>query len=138
MNRRSVGLILILLMLSNNSLALEIFTHDGHQHDTESAAVAMLGTLHSLHSLHSPDTFDTSNIKAHGWIIDSLESMSTMPAMDHGDEDCVCDDICCASAIEFGSADSNNLHPGIADSDPDLDNLYQSISLELLLPPPTA
>ena len=122
-------------MLSNSSLALEIITHDGHQHDGESAAVEMHDSFDvSAHNFVAHD-FTAHNSPAHGGISDS---MSVMPTMDHGAEDCVCDDICCVSSIEFASAGNLTIHPFMADSDLYRINHYQSIALELLLPPPTA
>ena len=115
--RKSVGIFLFMLMLSNSSLALEIFTHDGHQHDSASTAAAMQDA--NLHS-GTPD------------------SLTVMPSMDHGNGDCVCDDICCVGLIEFSSANSDAIHSGIADANLFRDNLYQSIALSLLLHPPTA
>lgn len=58
--------------------------------------------------------------------------------MDHGDDDCVCDDICCVSSVQFACAGSDSIYPGMLGSDAPIDNLYQSISLDLVLPPPTA
>lgn len=106
-------------MLSNSSLALEIITHDGHQHGAESSAV---------------ETLDASSHTE----MDASLAMSAMPTIEHGSEDCVCDDICCGSSIAFVSSDSAVIYPRIAESDLDRDDLYQSIALSLLLHPPTA
>jgi len=107
-------------MLSNSSLALEIITHDGHQHGAESSAVEM---HHATVPGAMPDMFKTS---------------SAMPAMDHSDEDCICDEICCVSSILIASGGSEAIHPSMADSDLDRDDFYQSIALNLLLHPPAA
>ena len=118
--RKTVGVFLIMLVLSNSSLALEVNTHNGHQHNLESNAVAM------------------HDATAATGMPDRSQTPSAMPAMDHADETCVCDEICCVSLIEFASTESDAIHPGIADTNLDRDDLYQSIALNLLLHPPTA
>lgn len=107
-------------MLSNSSLALENIIHDSHQHDAESSAVEMHDATKST------------------GVTDTLKTSSAMSAADHADEYCVCDELCCVSSIEIASAGSDTIHPGLADSNLDRDNLYQSIALNLLLHPPTA
>ncbi len=118
--RKTVGVFLIMLMLSNSSLALEIITHDGHLHDTEASAVA------------------AHEVAAHIGMPDTSQTLAAMPAMDHADETCVCDDICCISLIEFVSASSDAIHLRMADSNLVRHDFYQSIALNTLLHPPTA
>lgn len=105
---------LILLLLSNSSMALENAIHQSHEHiDTLTAAMSMLGAETQLHS----------------GSMDSLQSVAV---------DCLCDDICCVSSPQFVSAPASAIDPGIGNDDFNADDLYQSIALDLLLPPPNA
>ena len=115
LNKLSV--FLILLLLSNSSLALELLTHDSHQHADPQL---------SQHEMHS----------AHG-MSDVPKSVSDMEDLGHGGEDCVCDDICCFSSIDFGLTVSDNHPPFVGTDLISNPNFYRSISLDLFLPPPT-
>tara|TARA_B110000858_G_scaffold193768_1_gene246935 strand:- start:36193 stop:36423 length:231 start_codon:yes stop_codon:yes gene_type:complete len=62
---------------------------------------------------------------------------SPVDGMEHGSDDCVCEDICCFSSIDFGLTVSNDHLPLIASALAANPNFYRSISLDLFLPPPT-
>jgi hypothetical protein len=109
---------LVLLLLSNSSLALEILTHDGHQHAAPHSS-EMAG-----HALHGMSEMELSS------------TMSKDSA--HGSDDCVCDDICCLSSIGFGLAATDAQSVSDAKSQVINPNFYLSISLDLFLPPPTS
>ena len=99
-----------MLLLSNSSLALEIATHDNHQH----------GEHQQMH--------DMSEVLPIG--LDFLESS-------HNTDDCLCDDICCVSSVGFSTVVYTCVQFGLFDKNADSCNLYQSVNLDLLLPPPT-
>ncbi|MDA1369757.1 MAG: hypothetical protein O2971_03215 [Proteobacteria bacterium] len=111
--KRLCGL-LIMLLLTNSSMALEFITHDGHQHAASSGYES-----HSMAS-HDASTMDSTN-----------------PAMEQGDKDCLCDDICCVSSVGFGSISSQRQSLPNQSLSSRFSNHYQSIALDLLLPPPT-
>lgn len=133
---------LILLMLSNSSLALEIVTHDAHGHSNVAAsgdqAELMAAPGHGSHN-HAHN-----NAHNHAHSMDDNTPDTTLPAMtdaqaaavSHG-EDCVCDDICCVSSVQFATASSMVAELLIHFEKPLAKNHYQSISLDLVLPPPT-
>ncbi len=108
---------LILLMLANSSFAFELLTHDGHAHDEAVAELHGVG--------------DAAMANHHG-VQSQLEDSLAM------DDDCVCDEICCESSVEFTSVLLATVLHDLLVVDPDRHNLYQSVSLELLLPPPAA
>jgi hypothetical protein len=114
LNKLSV--FLIVLLLSNSSLALEVLTHDSHQHTDPQMS------QHEMHSGHD--------------MSDAQSPASKVSNMGHGAEDCVCDDICCVSSVDFGLTVSDN-HPPFVGSDliPN-SNFYSSVSLDLFVPPP--
>lgn len=113
---RKLSCFLVLLLLSNSSLALEILTHEGHQH----AAPAVEHDPHAMHTVS----------------VDATESQA-MPTAEHGGEDCICDEICCVSSIGFGLSADEARQPPAADSSDLNPNFYNSVSIDLLLPPPT-
>ncbi len=107
---RKLAAFLILLLLANASQAVEVMTHDAHDHG---AAPAM--TDAAMHG--------------HG-------SASDHDGQAQNPEDCFCEDICCVSSV--GSLLSAVNGP-IEQSDELLirpRNLYQSPIQDLLLPPP--
>lgn len=113
---KTLSTFLILLLLSNSSLALEVLTHDSHQH----AAPPM--EPHEMHAMHEMSEPQTPADTAGGA---------------HGGEDCICDDICCFSSIDFGLALNGAHVPLDGDGLVTNPNFYRSISLDLFLPPPT-
>lgn len=113
---RKLSCFLVLLLLSNSSLALEILTHEGHQHPASAVE-------HDAHAMHSVSA-------------DAMESV-TMPTAEHGGEDCICDEICCVSSIGFGLSADEPPQPPTGDSSDLNPNFYNSVSIDLLLPPPT-
>mgnify|MGYP000079352192 CR=1 FL=1 len=108
---------LILLLLFNSSLALEVLIHDSHQH------AAVEADQQGVHGMHG-----------------SADVVEPAEAADgaHDAEDCLCDDICCLSSIDFGLALNGHDLPLDGDSPVTNPNFYRSISLDLFLPPPTA
>ena len=118
---KNMSVFLIVLLLVNSSFALEILTHGSHQHDA-----AQIGQ-HETHSIpamavmgqtaEQPASYDSVNVSA---------------------DDCLCDDICCVSSVGFGLGVSGNPIPSLGQSLPGNPNFYSSVSLDLLLPPPTA
>ena len=112
--RKHKGLVafLILLLLSNSSLALESLSHNTHQY----------ADSHEMHSMH--DSSAGMELRA-----PSLSQESS--------EDCVCDAVCCPSSIDFGFETSEEQYPGDDSNSLVKLTFYQSISLDLLLPPPT-
>lgn len=107
---------LILVLLSNSSLALEIVTHDNHQHGEHQEHQQMHAM--SMEMSVSSDYLDSSS--------------------SHNTDDCLCDDICCVSSVGFSSAVYTCVQFGLFNKDTDSCNLYQSIDLDLLLPPPNS
>lgn len=108
---------LILLLLSNSSLALEILTHDSHQHNAAQV------DQHAMHDMHTMAVADAPKAAA--------------SSSDPASESCICDDICCLSSIDFGLAANDE---PISFDDGGLvfnSDFYSSISLDLFLPPPT-
>jgi len=101
-------------MLSNSSLALEILVHDNHQHGEEMQMHAMSHEHGDMHSFSIDQNMDTN----------------------HSNEDCLCDDICCVSSAENSSIEMSVDTFNLKDDSQKLRNLYQSIELDLLLPPP--
>ena len=115
--KRLCGL-LIMLLLTNSSMALEFITHDGHQHAASSGYESH--SMESHDASHAASTMDSTN-----------------PAMQQGEKDCLCDDICCVSSVGFGAISSHSQSPANHSASPRLTDYYQSIALDLLLPPPT-
>ena len=111
---KKLSLLLVLLMLSNSSLALEILTHDSHQH--ADAQIAQ----HEMHEMH-----------------EMMDENSAVQMFDHGSDECICDDICCVSSIDFGRSINADQLPPVARGSIANPNFYRSISIDLLLPPPT-
>lgn len=112
--------LLVMLLLSNSSLALELFTHDAHQHGVESGQ-------HGVEFGQVP----------HDVMHSASSTNSTDATIEPGSEDCLCDDVCCASSIGFGVIGNQDKLLTIESSSQKLTDLYQSIALDLLLPPPT-
>ena len=111
--------LLVILLLGNSSMALETITHQGHQYATTME--------HAMYDLDSHDSVQP--------LVVLLPFTSVMI---DSDEDCVCDDICCVSSVQFVAVVTRDKHPGPGDSGLDRINLYQSIKLDLAVPPPTA
>ena len=103
---------LIMLLLSNSSLALESLSHSAHQ----------AADSHEVHSMHVMSV--------------ELEPSAASMSLDASDE-CICDLVCCPSSIDFGFITPEEQHSGDVSNSFARLALYQSISLDLLLPPPT-
>jgi hypothetical protein len=113
---KTLSALLVLLLLSNSSQALEIITHDSHAHE---GAVVMELSDHAP----APDNHHQD-----------------MDHSDHSlaqDEECACDEICCVSSVGFGSVVAAGLSPQTDAFNEKLSDHYQSVSLDLFLPPPT-
>jgi hypothetical protein len=109
---------LIFLLVANGSQALEIVTHDSHGHGE---IVAMdIGDTPEARSAHSHN----------------LNQVSGEYSQVQNDE-CFCDDICCFSSIGFVTPLTAGANPHAASVSETLPEHYQSVSLDLLLPPPT-
>ncbi len=114
-----LALALIFLLLASSSMALESAVHDTHDHDKSMAVHAMSadgqhGDMAGMdHSMH--------------------ESLS---AEQH--EDCLCDELCCLSSFDLGSFTLSSPAPQHDENAAPFSDLYQSIALDLVLPPPNA
>ncbi|MBL4821234.1 MAG: hypothetical protein JKY98_09655 [Gammaproteobacteria bacterium] len=125
-----MSLFLLLIMFANSSYALENITHNTHDHGSNDGSSFMV----------SPEqTGSTCNHQRTPLAPGFGDTPGT--AEQHHDsnvgEDCVCDEISGASSIGFvntgpASFDLSSLNPVLNI------NLYQSISLDLILLPPTA
>ena len=119
---------LVLLLISNSSLALEILTHDGHNHGQ---AVSEYQPAMDPHS-HHHDALAVGDHQ-HG----SLQHGGHPgTAADNGEDDCICDEICCLTTADFGIGASGDHFPEAVAADRRPSARYTSISLDLLLPPP--
>lgn len=112
-----LSIFLILLLFSNSTLALEVLTHDSHQHASVQAE------QHTLHGMHA---------------VSDYSQQAEFAGSAHDTEDCICDDICCVSTIDFGLALNGHQLPLDGGGLVINPNFYRSISLDLFLPPPTA
>lgn len=112
--RQFLALSLIFLLLANSSMAVESAVHDGHEHGESAMPILQM------------DHGDSSQLPAHA------------ESADHKQEDCICDDLCCLSNYELGSLSLVTDIPRPVSNNPVLVNLYQSIALDLVLPPPNA
>ena len=121
LNHNWLTIFLTLLLLSNNSLALEILTHDSHQH----LAVA---NAHDGHEMPSPETEIEQHANGQNASYDQYQ---------HDEEDCVCDEICCLSSVDISAYLLNNQSILEESHKSVLPCHYQSIILNLSLPPPT-
>ena len=118
---KKVSVFLIALLLSNSTFALEILTHGSHQHDT-----AEMGQ----HEMHSQSAM--AEMGQHG------EHSTGSAGLELSLDDCLCDDICCVSSVGFGLGVNDDSTPLLDRSLVGNPNFYRSVSLDLLLPPPTA
>lgn len=116
-----MSVFLIVLLLSNSSLALEILTHGSHQHGSTEMA---------QHEMHSQSAMGEMGHQGE----QSASSSSVEPSI----EDCLCDDICCVSSAGFGPGVNEDHIPLLDRGLLGYPNFYSSVSLDLLLPPPTA
>lgn len=114
---KRLSVFLVLLLLSNSSLALEILTHDAHQH-----AEIQVG---------EPNAHATHGMADEGGHNQAAEAAT------HGGDDCICDDICCLSSIDLGLGVIDDHPPSQGENQFAPSNFYSSISLDLFLPPPT-
>lgn len=113
----------ILLMLSNSTLALETVIHDNHVH----------GEVVSAHELDSAQNGPTETQVLH-----QTETSLDQPLHVHAGEDCICDDVCCASTVGFSISAAATQLPDSNDNALLRISRYQSVSLDLLLQPPSA
>ena len=121
LNHNWLTIFLTLLLLSNNSLALEILTHDSHQH----LAVA---NAHGGHEMPSPETEIERSANVQNASYDQYQ---------HDEKDCVCDEICCLSSVDISAYLRNNQSILEGSHKSVLPCHYRSIILNLSLPPPT-
>ncbi len=119
---RQLSLLLVLVLLTSSSQALEILVHDLHGHGEYQFVV--------------PDPHDVSSgphaISGHG--SDSADS-GVEPAAG-GHNDCLCSEICCLSTVVFSLTGGSYPHPVVESFTSRLSGKYQSVLLDLLLPPP--
>lgn len=113
-DRSRTAVLLILLMLSNSSLALEVLIHENHQHGEVQALSEMEAMDHDHGNHQIPED------------------------LNQAEENCLCDDICCVSSAENSAFPYSSDDLTLEDNQHKLRNLYQSIKLDLLLPPPTS
>lgn len=113
-------------MLANSSLAVGAASHDDHDQGEVAGShgsisghngAVRLAVLHQAAQVENAGEF-------------------SVPA--HDGEDCFCDDICCASSIGFSMTTTADKLPVSDTKAPRRVNLYQSVSLDLLLQPPSA
>ena len=121
LNHNWLTIFLTLLLLSNNSLALEILTHDSHQH----LAVA---NAHDGHEMPSPEMEIERHTNGQNASYDQYQ---------HDEKDCVCDEICCLSSVDISAYLLNNQSILEGSHKSVLPCHYRSIIPELFLPPPT-
>lgn len=124
-NKALIGFF-ILLVLANSSLAVGAASHDDHDQGEVAGShgsisghngAVRLAVLHQAAQVENAGEF-------------------SVPA--HDGEDCFCDDICCASSIGFSMTTTADKLPVSDTKAPRRVNLYQSVSLDLLLQPPSA
>ena len=124
-NKTLIGFF-ILLVLANSSLAVGAASHDDHDH----------GEVASSHGWISAHAGAVSLAVLHQAA--QLENAGEFSMQAHDGEDCFCDGICCASSIGFSMTTTADNLP-VSDNKSALRiNLYQSVSLDLLLQPPSA
>ena len=114
---KRLSVFLVLLLLANSSLALEVLTHDAHQH-ADSYSGELAG--HAMHGMPEADQLSSTN-----------------QASAQGRDDCICDDICCLTSIDLGLATLDEQFVSEGESQAINPNFYLSVSLDLFLPPPT-
>ena len=114
--------LMVMLMLANSSLALEIVTHDGHGHEQTESMIDM--PVIDMHSAHEA-------------VLSSDHVNSDKTSFGHVDDDCICDEICCVSSVDFGSGLKAGSFPDNAFAYQRPSNHYASVSLDLVLQPPT-
>lgn len=113
-------------MLANSSLAGDAASHDDHDH----------GEVASGHVSISAHAGAVSLALLHQAA--QAENAGDHPVQAHAGEDCFCDDVCCASSIGFSMTGSADNLPVSGNKSALRVNLYQSVSLDLLLQPPSA
>lgn len=106
--KSSVVLVLVTMLLANSSFALEILIHDSHGHESHGEMVVT---------------------ETHGAEPVAMEDMS-------GD-DCVCDEICCLSSVNFGNSGALAQALYATDHKTHRVDHYQSVFLDPYLEPPT-
>jgi len=122
-------------------LALEVLTHGSHQHgDEHHETLNSLNTLNNLNNSHSGHTDHANHLKtlpATSEVVLDLVPDAKPEHAGHSGEDCICDEICCLSSINIGIADGENSSLSDNQYSESLSDFYLSISIDLLLPPPT-
>lgn len=111
-------MLLLLLLVANSSLALEIVTHDRHGHGqiilSDVSDVYEVGSVHGHHPGQATGTESGTQ-----------------------DDQCFCDELCCFSPVGFVAPLAAGVNPHAISHSETLPAHYKSISLDLLLPPPT-
>ena len=121
LNHNWLTIFLALLLLSNSSLALEILTHDSHQHSE-------VANAHDGHEMPSSEMEIERYANGQNTSYDQYQ---------HDEEDCVCDEICCSSSVDISAYLLNNQCVLEGSDKSVLPCHYRSIILDLFLPPPT-
>jgi uncharacterized protein involved in copper resistance len=116
---QTLALALILLLLASSSMALESAVHGAHAHEKSMPVHEMTGD------------------GQHGDMSGMDHSMHESLSADQN-EDCLCDELCCLSSFDLGSFSLPPHTPRHDENAALLSDLYQSIALDLVLPPPNA
>jgi pantothenate kinase type III len=129
-----IGL-LLLLMLGNSSYALEILAHGSHQHGealtTQQRMEPATGHDQTVHQHHHASMY---HAHAASTVADAVINSSTRLIS----EDCVCDDICCASAAAYTPVPEGRTQYSLTGNFRPANLPYQSITIALPKPPPIA
>lgn len=114
-----LAIFLVLLLISNSSLALKTVSHSSHQHDNPDIAKVIYETPGDYLDVSHFDPAD-NHLKA------------PLPFSD----DCACNDVCCFSSFELGTTLAK-IQPVFSTTfEPWFSEQYTSVSIDLLLPPP--
>ena len=114
---------LIFLLIASSSQAAEIVTHDSHGHGSTYERTV----LHGLDSPAHPEKSTHNHSPSH----------NQPESADGQNEDCFCADICCFSSVDLGVPLTAGASPQVNLPSGKPVSLYQSVSLDLFLPPPT-
>ncbi|MBT8147049.1 MAG: hypothetical protein KJN90_09360 [Gammaproteobacteria bacterium] len=132
---KSVCSLLIFLLIVSSSQAAEIVTHDSHGHESANETAnesANVGVTESI-ELNVSDHHNQPEKSAHNH---SPSQNQSGPADGQNDE-CFCADICCFSSIDLGVPLAAGTSPQAILPNGKPVSLYQSVALDLFLPPPT-
>lgn len=117
------NLLVLLLLISSNGLALESLGHNHRlNHDGHNSPVTDVMPNANSSSMHS-----------HGA---TIEQPGDIQSSDEH-QDCICDEVCCVTSVNFSHINDQDAVIPNSNYTRLLLPLYQSVSLDLLLPPPT-